>query len=78
MTIARQIAEYAAGLTYEDLGDAVVREVCRRWYDSAGCALGAWEAPPAVIARRLALRVTGSPGADFPGSGGHLSSPELA
>lgn len=78
MTIARQIAEYSAGLKFDDLGDAVVREVCRRWYDSAGCALGAWDAPPAVIARRVALRVTGSPGAAFPGSEGHLSSPELA
>ena len=78
MTIARRIAEYAAELTFDDLSEATVKEVCRRWYDSAGCALGAWDAPPAVIARRLGSRVTGSPGAKFPGSGSHASSPELA
>jgi 2-methylcitrate dehydratase len=55
-TLAQRLAEYAVGLEYSDLPPAVVHEVKRRLIDSLGCALGAWDAEPCVIARRVAAR----------------------
>jgi 2-methylcitrate dehydratase len=67
-TLAEQMAEYAAGLKIEDLPDPVVHEVKRRVIDSIGCALGAWEAEPCVIARRVASRFTAERGATLLGT----------
>ncbi|MBT8351789.1 MAG: MmgE/PrpD family protein [Deltaproteobacteria bacterium] len=39
-SIARQMAEFAVGLKYEDLPDNVIFEVKRYLYDSIGCAYG--------------------------------------
>ena len=39
-SIARQMAEFAVGLKYEDLPEEVVYEVKRYLYDSLGCAFG--------------------------------------
>jgi len=55
-TLAEEMAAFAAGLRFEDLPAAVVHEVKRRVIDSLGCALGAWSAVPAVIARNVAAR----------------------
>jgi len=52
--LAHQLADYACALRYEDLSPAVVHEVKRRVIDSFGCALGAWNAEPCVIARKVA------------------------
>lgn len=56
-TIAGRLSEYAASLRFKDLPDEAVHEVKRRIIDSLGCALGAYEGPPAVILRRTAPRV---------------------
>jgi 2-methylcitrate dehydratase len=53
-TLAEQMAEFAVGLRFEDLPEAVVHEVKRRVIDSLGCALGAWQAEPCEIARTAA------------------------
>ena len=39
-SIARQIAEFAVNLKYEDLPNEVINEVKRYLYDSIGCAIG--------------------------------------
>jgi len=39
-SIARQIADFAVGLKYEDLPEEVIHEVKRYLYDSIGCAYG--------------------------------------
>lgn len=39
-SIARQIAEFAVNLKYEDLPNEVIEEVKRYLYDSIGCAIG--------------------------------------
>ena len=39
-SIARQMAEFAVGLKYEDLPENVIYEVKRFLYDSIGCAYG--------------------------------------
>src|SRR5438093_2081528 len=67
-TLAEQLAEYAAGLKFEDLPAPVVHEVNRRVIDSIGCALGAWEAEPCVIARRVASQFSAERGATLLGT----------
>lgn len=52
--LANQLAEFASALRFEHLPPGVVREVKRRVIDSIGCALGAWNAEPCAIARRVA------------------------
>src|SRR6266850_4491612 len=53
-TLAEQLAAFSVGLKFDDLPAPVVHEVKRRVIDSMGCALGAWNAEPCVIARRVA------------------------
>src|SRR6266487_2720318 len=52
-TLAHRLADYACALRFEDLSPAVVHEVKRRVIDSFGCALGAWDEEPCVIARKV-------------------------
>ena len=52
------LSTYACRLTYQDLPPEVVHQVKRTLVDTFGCALGAFSAEPAAIARRLASRVT--------------------
>ena len=54
------LSTYACRLTYQDLPPEVVHQVKRTLIDTIGCALGAFDAEPSVIARRLASRVTSS------------------
>jgi 2-methylcitrate dehydratase len=51
------LSEYACRLTYQDLPPQVVHQVKRTLVDTFGCALGAFQAEPAVIARRMASRI---------------------
>src|SRR6059036_696407 len=67
-TLAEQLAEYALGLKFEELPAPVVHEVKRRVIDSIGCALGAWDAEPCVIARRVASRFFAERGATLLGT----------
>src|SRR6058998_873133 len=67
-TLAEQLAEYAVGLKFDELPAPVVHEVKRRVIDSIGCALGAWEAEPCVIARRVASRFFAERGATLLGT----------
>ncbi len=53
-SLAHRLAEFACSLNYEDLSPEVVHEVKRRVIDSFGCALGAWNEEPCVIARKVA------------------------
>lgn len=78
MSLAERFANYAAGLQFERLDPATVHEVKRRLIDSLACACGAWSARAVEVARRIARRTTGAPGAGYPGSGSHKTSPELA
>src|SRR2546425_3128796 len=67
-TLAEHLAEYAVGLKFEDLPAPVVHEVKRRAIDSVGCALGAWEAEPCVVARRVASQFAAERGATLLGT----------
>ncbi|HEY5706259.1 MAG TPA: MmgE/PrpD family protein [Terrimicrobiaceae bacterium] len=67
-TLAHRLAEYAVGLEFERLPELVVHEVKRRIIDSIGCALGALDAEPCVIARRVAESYSARPGATLIGT----------
>lgn len=75
--LADRLARYSRHLRYEDLSDAVVHEVKRRVLDSLGCALGAWNAPPCRIARRIAESARVVNGATLWGTQ-HKTLPDLA
>jgi 2-methylcitrate dehydratase len=76
-TLAHQLANFACTLRYEDLSEAVVHEVKRRVIDSIGCALGAWNEEPCVIARRVASEFSAKNGATIIGTK-HQAPPDWA
>lgn len=76
-TLAQRLAEYAVGLEFSRLPPVVVHEVKRRLLDSLGCALGAWEAEPCTIARRVAGRYSAERGATLWGTS-HRTPPDWA
>ena len=67
-TLAHRLAKYAVGLEFERLPEAVVHEVKRRMIDSIGCALGAMDAEPCMIARRVAESSSAQHGATLIGT----------
>ncbi len=62
------LSEYACRLTYEDLSPEAAHQVKRTLIDTLGCGLGAFDAEPASIARRLASRVQRHPPARLLGT----------
>lgn len=76
-TLAHQLAAYACSLRFEDLSREVVHEVKRRVIDSIGCALGAWNEEPCVIARRVASDFSARNGATVIGTD-HKAPPDWA
>lgn len=76
-SMIEQLAEYASALRYEKLPQEAVHECKRRLIDTLGCATGAFDARPAVIARNIAQRALGDPPARILGSQ-DPSTPELA
>jgi len=76
-TLAHQLAEYACALRFEDLSKNVVHEVKRRVIDSLGCALGAWNEEPCVIARKVASDFSARQGSTIIGTN-HKAPPDWA
>lgn len=76
-SMIEQLVEYAAALRYEELPADAVHECKRRLIDTLGCAAGAFNARPTVIARAIAKRAVGDPPARVLGSQ-EASTPELA
>ena len=68
---------YACSLNFEDLSRKVVHEVKRRVIDSFGCALGAWNEEPCVIARKVASDFSAKNGATIIGTD-HKAPPDWA
>src|SRR5438034_9332952 len=62
-TLAQRFADYATALRFEDLSAAAGHEAKRRIIDSLGCALGAYDADPCVVAREVACGFSASRGA---------------
>ena len=76
-SMIEQLAEFAAGLRYQDLTPEAVHECKRRLIDTLGCLAGGFAARPSVIARALARRARGAPSARILGTQ-ERSTPELA
>jgi 2-methylcitrate dehydratase len=76
-TLAHQLAGFACSLQFEDLSREVVHEVKRRVIDSIGCALGAWNEEPCVIARKVASDFSAKAGATIIGTA-HQAPPDWA
>src|SRR5437763_3787775 len=68
MTLAHQLAEFAASLRFNDLSKEVVHEVKRRVVDSIGCAPGAWNEEPCKIARKVASDFSAKKGSTIIGT----------
>ncbi len=71
-TVTRRMAEWAAGLRYEDLPAEVVAAAKRFLLDSVGCALGGLRAPDARIALGVLEQIAGVGRATVIGSGRRL------
>jgi 2-methylcitrate dehydratase len=71
------LSDYALSIEFSDLPPQVVHEAKRRLVDTLGCALGAFDCPPARIARELARPVRGTYCATILGEP-RRTSPELA
>jgi 2-methylcitrate dehydratase len=77
MSLSERLAEYASSLTYDDLGETVIREAKKRLLDAIGCAIGAYGEVPVKAARHLAER-------GYPGSASTIlgtrrkTSPDMA
>jgi 2-methylcitrate dehydratase len=76
-TLAHQLAAYACSLQFDDLSKETVHEVKRRVIDSIGCALGAWNEEPCVIARRVASDFSATKGSTIIGTS-HKAPPDWA
>src|SRR5579864_7083904 len=76
-SLAHQLAEFATSLQFEDLSKNVVHEVKRRVIDSFGCAIGAWNEEPCVIARNVASEFSAKHGATIIGTD-HQAPPDWA
>src|SRR2546421_259823 len=74
-TLAHQLASYASSFRFEDLSKEVVHEVKRRVIDSLGCALGAWNEEPCIIARNVASDFSAKHGSTIVGTN-HKAPPD--
>ncbi|WP_176051300.1 MmgE/PrpD family protein [Burkholderia sp. BCC1644] len=58
-SIARQLADYAASLTWDALDATTIETAKAHLIDALGCAMLARDAPPVAMCRRIATTVTG-------------------
>ncbi|MQF83063.1 MmgE/PrpD family protein, partial [SAR202 cluster bacterium AD-802-E10_MRT_200m] len=72
-----QLTDYAMGLSYEDLPGDVLTRAKKLTLDSIGCSFGAYDSPPAEIARRICSSVSCPKPAMVLG-GGQETTPDLA
>ncbi len=77
MTVSEYLSQYAHSLRFADLPKDVVHEAKRRVMDSLGCALGAYDAEPCKIARKVAQSIGINKGATVLGTS-HRTLPDLA
>lgn len=54
MTLAHELANYVHSISYSDVPENVVHETKKRIVDSLGCAMGAYNAEPVRISRKVA------------------------
>ena len=77
MNLAERLAEYAHGLSYEDLDAKVVSETKKRVVDALGCAMGAFDENPVRISRKVASSISSGGTSTLLGTD-RKTSPDLA
>ena len=80
MNETRTLAEFVAGMRYEDLPQAVVEQACRIVIDTVGCAISAWTEDPekSRVALAIARLYGAATGASVIGAAGVRSHPAFA
>src|SRR4051794_23961616 len=68
-TLADRLAEFTLKTGFDDLPRHVVEQATRRVVDAYACAAGALSEPAPTIARTVAGRISGRPGASLIGGG---------
>jgi len=68
-TVTAKMAQWAADLTYEDLGDKAIHEARRYLLDSLGCAFGGYRQEDARIALKVLGEIGGTGRATIIGTG---------
>jgi 2-methylcitrate dehydratase len=76
--ILEDVARWLVELRYEELPANVVARAKRVTLDTLGCALGALDAEPVVLARRVVALQGGNPQASVVGVGGKVSCDQAA
>ena len=77
MNLAEQLADYVHSINYEDVPENVVHETKKRIVDSLGCAMGAFNADPVRISRKVAEAARDSQGSTLFGTR-KKTAPDLA
>ena len=68
MHLAEQLADYVNSINYQDVPENVVHETKKRIVDSLGCAIGAFNADPVRISRKVAETARDSQGSTLFGT----------
>ena len=77
MNLAEQLADYVHSTNYQDIPENVVHETKKRIVDSLGCAIGAFNADPVKISRKVAEAARDSQGSTLFGTR-KKTTPDLA
>jgi len=68
LNLAEQLADYVNSINYQDVPENVVHETKKRIVDSLGCAIGAFNADPVKISRKVAETARDSQGSTLFGT----------
>jgi len=77
LNLAEQLADYVHSINYQDIPENVVHETKKRIVDSLGCAIGAFNADPVRISRKVAEASRDSEGSSLFGTR-RKTTPDLA
>jgi len=77
LNLAEQLADYVHSINYQDVPENVVHETKKRIVDSLGCAVGAFNADPVKISRKVAEASRDSQGSTLFGTR-RKTTPDLA
>ncbi|MBO2519787.1 MULTISPECIES: MmgE/PrpD family protein [Limnochorda] len=67
--LSQCLAQYTAGLTFDQIPQEVIAQAKLRVLDSLGCAVAAFDADTSQVARRVARELGGNPQAEVVGEG---------
>jgi 2-methylcitrate dehydratase len=68
LNVAQELAEYVHSVNFQDVPDDVVHETKKRIVDSLGCGIGAYNAQPVKISRKIAETARNEKGATLFGT----------